>query len=157
MSLQNFIDEHGQFEVKLRLFVLRRRNGSGILELILANGLSVSVYLAGRHIKILLIYNEALKASKHLENEAARGWLTNEEVASLYVADNPKAIAPEPNVFTYYRSQIHGAIKNKMSRWYPDQTAPRVFYSEKNIGTRLITELEIIDCDQSGRSKPCKK
>ena len=142
MSLKKLLVKQSQVDVKFRLYLIAI-NGSGILEVIPADGSPVSIFLEARYIKILLIYNKALQNSKHLKNEAARGWLTNEEVASLYVADD--AIPPEPNVFTSYRSHIHGAIKEEMVRECQGQTAPHVFCSERNIGTRLITEIEIIN------------
>lgn len=58
MSLKNLIKQ-GQVEFKLRLNLFSS-DGPGILELILANGSTVSVCLTGRHVKVLLIYNKAL-------------------------------------------------------------------------------------------------
>jgi len=142
MSLKNLVVKQAQVNVKFRLYLLACA-GPGILVIILPNGSSVTVSLACRYVKILLIYNKALQESRHRANEAARGWLTNEAVASLYVADD--AIPPEPYVFTTYRSHIHGAIKEEMWRECPEQTAPLLFYSERKLGTRLITEIEIIE------------
>jgi hypothetical protein len=128
----------------LRLYILSV-DGAGILELKLNDGKIVPIYLKGRHIKVLIMYNKTLLADKYLENEAARGWLTNEQVAQKYDESYPKAVAPEPSVFATYRSQINRAIKKELSQRNQAGNIPSIFSSEKNVGTRLIRELDIID------------
>jgi hypothetical protein len=148
MSLNKMGIACGQVEVKLRLYILSKE-GAGILEIILTDETNISIYLKGRHIKLLIIHNKALIADRNLENEDARGWLTNEQIALIYDKEYPKAIVPGANVFTVYRSQINKAIKKELSRQHPSLKAPSLFRSEKNVGTRLVSELEIIDL--SGR------
>jgi hypothetical protein len=144
MALNKMGIAYGQVEVKLRLYILSK-DGAGILEIIQADEKNVPVYLKSRHVKLLIIHNKALIADRNLENETARGWLSNEQIASIYDREYPKNIVPEADVFTVYRSQINKAIKEELSRRYLSRKAPSVFSSEKNVGTRLVSELEIID------------
>ncbi|KYK23601.1 hypothetical protein AYK24_07260 [Thermoplasmatales archaeon SG8-52-4] len=144
MTMNKIGIQNNRVKIKLRLYILGT-DGAGVLEISFPDGFVLSVPLKARHIKLLNIQNNALIEDRDLEYEPARGWLTNEQIASIYDREYPHNLVPGVNVFSVYRSQINKAIKKKISKLYPTREIPSVFCSEKNVGTRLVSEIEIVD------------
>ena len=143
MNMNKIGIQSEKVKIKLKLYILGT-DGAGILVIIHADGTILPVPLKARHVKLLIIHNNALIADRNLEYEPARGWLTSEQIALIYDKEFPHNLVPGADVFTVYRSQINKAIKEEIPR-YAIREIPSIFCSEKNIGTRLVSELEIVD------------
>jgi hypothetical protein len=66
------------------------------------------------------------------------------EPAQKYDEAYPETITPESDAFGTYQSQINKVIKKEFSQRYQNRKVPSIFRSEKNVGTRSLSELEII-------------
>ena len=121
-------------------------NGSvAILELKHECGTVIKVTLEKRYIQLLLLLSQAL-CEKDDFDEWACGWLTNEQIAQMYVDGNPNAFTPEPSLFSAYRAHINRRIREATNKILPGVDPPILFVTVRNLGVRLISELEIIKC-----------
>lgn len=129
-----------KFTWRLRLL---NADGAGILELVMDGRVIAHADLEKRYVHLLLLFSEKLANDKNLE-EYLRGWLTAEQVANLYSSGDPKAYTPQPSSLSNYRSRIYTEVCGSFSDKHARAVLPPLFVTVRNVGARLIKELEIV-------------
>lgn len=124
----------------IKLILPGLEDGMGFLELPLPDGSTISIQIEGRHVKVLLVLNDALKLDQYLE-EAARGWMDDKLIAEAYTRGNECALAPSPQAVAAYRAQINRLIREATPQGYEP---PKLFISKRYVGVRLIQKLVVI-------------
>ncbi len=117
--------------------------GAGTLELKLVDGTIIKILFEKRYARLLLFLSDALRKD-HEMDERERGWLTNEQIADMYGDGDPRAYIPEPSSFSAYRSHINRKIRKATEAKQPGAIPPTLFITIRNLGVRLVRELEIV-------------
>ena len=123
-------------------------DGGGLLKLSLADGSKIAVRLYGRHVKVLLSLNNALRMDNDLD-EAARGWMSDEGIAEAYACGEPRVIPPTQEAIAAYRAQINRLIRENTPAGLE---APRLFATQRCVGVRLTEEIIIVDLVERRRT-----
>ena len=155
MTKKNGSNNYRENSSKPKLFLLSRKGG-GYLEIPLSNKRVIKVRLSRRHVKVLLILNKVLQVEDEEDTDKEdRGWLNDEQIAEAYTFGDRFAIPPGSKAITQYRSQVNGFIKKAMKQVKLTTThkVPQIFLGERDVGVRLINELEIIDLQQRNINK----
>ena len=121
------------------------------MEIPLADNKIIRIHLKRRHIKVLLILNQALQVEKDGEiDEASWVWLTDKQIAEAYASDDPLAFPPNPSAITSYRSQINGLIKKalKKEKISSTQEPPRLFISERDVVELFTVLIKVVIKDK---------
>ena len=143
MKLQNIskILKSNQNKAKLHIF---NKGGAGFLELKLVNDSTIKIFLEKRYVQLLILSSDVIKKDSSLD-EQERGWLTNEKVVDMYQDIEPMTVPPEPAAISAYRSHINSKIRKASENKLPRSKPPILFISIRNLGFRLVSELEIIE------------
>jgi len=116
--------------------------GAGILELEHRGFAPIKIDLKKRYVRLLQILATALVKDRDLERRE-RGWLTDERIADLYTADDPKALPLAAETIASYRAHITGKIRSLATAENATATPPPFILTVRNLGVRLVRELEI--------------
>jgi hypothetical protein len=83
MATHDFVFPSSNPSIDIKLILPGREDGMGFLKLPFADGSTITVELEGRHVKVLLALNDALKLDQDLD-EAARGWMDDKLISEAY-------------------------------------------------------------------------
>lgn len=132
-----------------KLILLGGENGKALLKLPVVNGPTVTAELNGRHVRVLLVLDDALGADEDVA-EGVRGWLNDEFIAEAYIRGDPFMFPPTPAAIAAYRAQINNRIREATP---PGYDPPKLVLSERCVGVRLVQELDIVDLSQRRKSR----
>jgi len=150
MAANDFFFPSSNPTMDIKLILPGREDGMGFLKLPLTDGSTITVQLEGRHVKVLLVLNDALKLDKDLD-EAARGWMDDKLIAEAYTRGDTYTLAPTPQAIAAYRAQINRLIREATPQGFE---MPRLFINKRCVGVRLIQKLVVIrlrcQCNSEG-------
>lgn len=127
-----------------KLILAGSEAGGGWLILPLPDGSTRCVELEGRHVKVLLVLNDALKEDEQKPDleEVGRGWRSDENIAEAY-GEGEKEYRPEPESIANYRSQIRDRIRRATP---PEFDEPELFIRKTGTGKRrLVKKLVVVN------------
>ena len=104
MAANDFFPPSSNPTTDIKLILPGREDGMGFLKLALTDGSTITVQLEGRHVKVLLVLNDALKLDQGLD-EAARGWMDDKLIAEAYTRGDKYTLAPTPQAIDRMASQ----------------------------------------------------
>lgn len=140
MAANDFFLSSSNSNKDFKLILPGREDGIGFLKLPLNDGSTITVQLEGRHVKVLLVLNDALKLDQDLE-EAARGWMDDKLIAEAYTRGDKYTLAPTPQAIAAYRAQINRLIREATPQGYE---TPTLFINKRCVGVRLIKKFVVI-------------
>jgi len=125
-----------------KLILLGTEDGIALLKLMMPDGSEMTVRLKGRHIKVLLVLNDALQQDQHaITDEVARGWMTDELIAQAYTRNDPRVIPPTPKAIARYRAQINSLVRRATPEGFHP---PKLLLTERCVGVRLTQPLIVV-------------
>jgi len=113
----------------------------GFLKLFITATLWINVRLHPRLAKVILVLHEQLTRDAGLPPDF-QGWMTDSQIARALGSADRRAYTPQAATITKYRNLIARMIKEMTPSGH---RPPKLFETERLVGTRLARQVEVID------------